>query len=369
MNPDNSAGAVVRALLALLRAGLWECAPAASGCFPLSSEAWGQLYRLARRQTVTGIVFSGLQRLPDDLMPPEALLVRWAAEVDAIERRNRAVDAAVVELTSFFRSKGLNPILQKGQGVALCYADPALRESGDIDFYFAGPKAFSAAVRYIRMGGVSASTQPDGSIHYRWRGIDVEHHRRLLDLHNPMLRSYAAGLASAWGNSAVELHSAHGSTVSVPSPPLCLLLLNLHILKHAVGRGIGLRQLCDLARACHVFSSPAAEAEFVRVSRRLGLGRWDALLHAFLVDSLGLDAARLPYPRRASGAADLSAIVWRGGNFGFYSSAGRRSVGASARSRKLLTARSFLSNLRFSFRYAPKESLWIMAGLVEGQFR
>lgn len=122
------------ALLVLLRSGLWEREPDDLGCFPLSDESWGRLYRLARQQTVTGVVFRGLQHLPDELLPPGPLLLRWAAEVDAIERRNRAVDAAVAELCSKFRANGLEPVLQKGQGVALCYADPALRESGDIDF-------------------------------------------------------------------------------------------------------------------------------------------------------------------------------------------------------------------------------------------
>ena len=106
------------ALLVLLRSGLWEREPDDLGCFPLSDESWGRLYRLARQQTVTGVVFRGLQHLPDELLPPGPLLLRWAAEVDAIERRNRAVDAAVAELCSKFRANGLEPVLQKGQGVS-----------------------------------------------------------------------------------------------------------------------------------------------------------------------------------------------------------------------------------------------------------
>ena len=144
------------ALLVLLRSGLWEREPDDLGCFPLSDESWGRLYRLARQQTVTGVVFHGLQHLPDELLPPGPLLLRWAAEVDAIERRNRAVDAAVAELCSKFRANGLEPVLQKGQGVALCYADPALRESGDIDFCFAGSRSFAAAAACVRQMGIEA---------------------------------------------------------------------------------------------------------------------------------------------------------------------------------------------------------------------
>ena len=316
------------ALLVLLRSGLWEREPDDLGCFPLSDESWGRLYRLARQQTVTGVVFRGLQHLPDELLPPGPLLLRWAAEVDAIERRNRAVDAAVAELCSKFRANGLEPVLQKGQGVALCYADPALRESGDIDFCFAGSRSFAAAAACARQMGIEASSHADGSLHYRWRGVDVEHHNRLLDLHNPLLRGYAESLVDRWGYSSVGLHSVPGSDVSIPSRRLCLLLLNLHILKHVVGRGIGLRQLCDMARACHVFHDGDSSAEMEQVAGRLGIGRWSALLHSFLVDCLGLSPSCLPYSARAGSAASLSAIVWAGGNFGHYSPTGRMSSGS-----------------------------------------
>lgn len=357
------------ALLVLLRSGLWEREPDDLGCFPLSDESWGRLYRLARQQTVTGVVFRGLQHLPDELLPPGPLLLRWAAEVDAIERRNRAVDAAVAELCSKFRANGLEPVLQKGQGVALCYADPALRESGDIDFCFAGSRSFAAAAACVRQMGIEASSHADGSLHYRWRGVDVEHHNRLLDLHNPLLRGYAESLVDRWGYSSVGLHSVPGSDVSIPSRRLCLLLLNLHILKHVVGRGIGLRQLCDMARACHVFHGGDSSAEMEQVAGRLGIGRWSALLHSFLVDCLGLSPSCLPYSARAGSAASLSAIVWAGGNFGHYSPTGRMSSGSPVVARKFLTARSFLCNMRFSLCYAPKEALWIMAELMKGQFR
>ena len=122
-----------KALLALLRAGLWEREPEDLSCFPLSDKSWENVFRQARRQTVTGLTFVGLQHLADHLLPPETLLLRWAAETDAIERRNKKMNSAIEELYTMFRKRGLNPILQKGQGVARFYGNPLLRECGDID--------------------------------------------------------------------------------------------------------------------------------------------------------------------------------------------------------------------------------------------
>ena len=62
------------ALLVLLRAGLWEREVEDSSCFPLTEAEWKQVYLLSRQQTVTGIVFQGVQSLPEELLPSELLL-------------------------------------------------------------------------------------------------------------------------------------------------------------------------------------------------------------------------------------------------------------------------------------------------------
>ena len=110
------------ALLVLLRAGLWEREPDRWEGFPLSAGAWERVYTLSRRQTVAGIVFRGLQFLPDELLPPSALLMRWVVTADRIEERNRLMNRVLGNLYTLYVSRELNPILQKGQGVAQFYA-------------------------------------------------------------------------------------------------------------------------------------------------------------------------------------------------------------------------------------------------------
>ena len=85
---------VQKALLVLLRAGLWESKIEDLSCFPLSAGEWKNLYLLSRQQTVTGIVFQGIQHLPEHFLPAEELLVRWMAETDAIERKNMQMNKA-----------------------------------------------------------------------------------------------------------------------------------------------------------------------------------------------------------------------------------------------------------------------------------
>ena len=182
------------ALLVLLRAGLWEREPDRWEGFPLSAGAWERVYTLSRRQTVAGIVFRGLQFLPDELLPPSALLMRWVVTADRIEERNRLMNRVLGDLYTLYVSRELNPILQKGQGVAQFYACPLLRESGDIDFYFTNPVSFRLARLCMQVRGIEVDEMPDRSLSYVWQGVEVEHHTRLFDLHNPFLRTKAARL-------------------------------------------------------------------------------------------------------------------------------------------------------------------------------
>lgn len=356
------------ALLVLLRAGLWEREPDRWEGFPLSAGAWERIYILSRRQTVAGIVFRGLQFLPDELLPPSALLMRWVVTADRIEERNRLMNRVLGNLYTLYVSRELNPILQKGQGVAQFYACPLLRESGDIDFYFTNPVSFRLARLCMQARGIEVEEMPDRSLSYVWQGVEVEHHTRLFDLHNPFLRTKAARLEERWGYCSRQLSADVPVDITVPAPFLNLLLLNLHILKHALGWGIGLRQLCDMARACHCLHGEVDAREMEAACRSLGLTRWTPLLHAFLVEHLGLEPGCLPYPAQAPSAEPLLDIVRRGGNFGLFLE-GRSGAGRSWLQRKWQTSRSFLRNVRFARTYAPREAFWLFTGLLRNNLR
>ena len=93
-----------------------------------------------------------------------------------------------------------------------------------------------------------------------------------------------------------------------------------------------------------------------------------SMLHACLVNHLGLPVECLPYPDRASEASPLLDIIWRGGNFGQYNAGNLRPMVPSWK-RKWQTACAFRRNMGFAFRYAPKESFWIVSSLLKGQFK
>lgn len=348
-------------LLLLLRSALWEEEPADLSLFPLTGACWQRVYRESQRQTVTALACHGLGYLPDSLVPPEDLLLRWIAEADLTERMNRRMDRTLVRLFALFRQNGFHPVLQKGQGVAAFYPAPRLRACGDIDLFFSRGE-WAEALALIRRQGARPTAEADGSVCYQWEGIAVEHHPRLLDLSGPAARRFVERHPC----DPVPMRLGLDGRVAVPAPWQNLLLLNTHILKHAMGHGIGLRQLCDMACACHRLSGSVDSQWMRRACQATGVAAWTPLLHAFLVHHLGLPACRLPYADVAPSAQPLAELVERTGNFG--QGGASQAAAVSPWRRKAATARAFVARSAFSFRYAPAEAFWTVARLFAGQF-
>lgn len=362
---DNKETAV---LFILLRSGLWEKEPEDLSLFPLSGGSWRKVFDMARQQTVTGTVYEGLCRLPDRLLPPEGLLMQWTVAADIIEQRNRRTDAVLDELCGLFRNGGLHPVLLKGQGVAQFYGKPLLRECGDIDLYFPDKREQKMAVRLIESYGISLKKEFNGSIYYIWKGIEVEHHPYLFDLYNPLLQKNLNILETSYGYTELLLSCESKSFITVPSPTLNMLLLSTHIMKHAFGWGIGLRQLCDMARACHCLQPKVASERIRDISRKAGITSWNRLLHSFLVEYLQLPVASLPYWDGMLPSRPLLDRILEGGNFGWYK-AGRSKASQSWMQRKSHTLHVLFDNACFSCNYAPKEAFWMFWELLKKQLK
>ena len=339
----------LQALFALLQAGLWGIFDeAAASAFPLSAGEWERVFTLARQQTVTGIAFRGLDFLPEEAAPPMGIMAKWMAHADRIEQSNRVMNETVAKLYGHFASVGVEAVLQKGQGVAAMYPEPLLRECGDIDLYFPGHDGVSDPLAGI--DGAVRERQPDDSWSYVVDGIIVEHHTDLLDIQSPRAKRYVKRLIEEKGFEKVV--TGDGVEVLVPAPEVNLLLLSSHILKHAFGVGIGLRQFCDYAVARRYYEGRVNEEEMREIWRMTGLEKWQGLLEGFLVKKTGV----------------LLDIVLKGGNFGVYSK-DRENVPRARWARKVQTFKALMGNIGFAFRYAPGEWFWTTMQLLGGQFR
>ena len=345
MAKAKAAHSLTELFLALVRSGLWSV-PLAPEYLPwlrsLDASSWDTLLDMARRQTVTGMLAAAVELLPEDFSVPETADYALMAAADRLEARHHRMERAMGKLTALFRDAGLEPVFLKGLESARLYPRPELRELGDIDLWFP-PESFESALGLIRAHlGEMVSPASDGSLHFPFKGFDVDVHRHYFDL-----SCDAAALPA------------------VPSPEAELLMLNAHILKHACSAGVGLRQCCDMALA---YSRRPYDADRYEAScREGGILRWSRILSTFLNRYLEANAPLFHLP--VIDPAPLERIVRRGGNFGHHGAGRRAALSRAPFLRKADTLWRMIGALPFSLRYAPEETLRYARRLLGGNLK
>ena len=303
----------------------------------LDEDTWMDLIRTAGHQTVTGLLYKAAERFPEGYSISERVLFTLMSEVTRIVNRNLKLGEVEKEVLEILRSGGLDPIVMKGSSCAARYPSPELRTGGDIDLYIP-EENFQKAVDVLRSSGTDCSPKPDSSADFILRGCEVELHRRYFDLH--VRRSILP---------------------PVGTPEAELLMLSAHILKHACGVGVGLRQIVDFALAYKAY--PGDYEQLHALFRRCGLSRWNALLLSFVKDYIDTSA---DVPGRVD-SGPLFRIVAGGGNFGHFQTKRLETIyEKSPLRRKLNTAKRFIGRLPFSLRYAPREIFPLLAELLCG---
>lgn len=59
---------------------------------------WNAFYEFAKKQTLVGVVFEGIQKLPKEVAPPLDLLMRWFGISQKIKLRNEVMNRATVAI-------------------------------------------------------------------------------------------------------------------------------------------------------------------------------------------------------------------------------------------------------------------------------
>ena len=294
---------------------------------------WPDVLAAARAHTVSALVFRAVERSGQAEQLPAAVCMALLTDAERLAARSRRMQCVSEACLASAAGDGLSLLPMKGPAVAAFYPEPDLRVSGDLDFYVPAVCRPLAAAWLRRMGS-PVEEKPDGSLAGKVDGIDVDLHSDYFDLPVPVRRR-----------------------PPVPSPEAVLLQLSLHVLKHVMGPGAGLRQVCDVAMACRALAGQYDRAALLEAFRASGTLRWNRVLSAFIHRHLGVDTGWFPGRREVS-CRPLEDIVFSGGNFGHHGT-GRTSAlhGASVWRRKADTALRFVRRAPFMLRCAPRPYL------------
>ena len=214
------------------------------GCFD-----WDACYQFAKRQTLVGVLFDGIQRLPKELAPARPLLLRWLSDSESIRRRNMRMDRASAYIYNKVCAAGFRCCILKGQGNALLYPHPSSRIPGDVDVWvMANRKELRRIALSLTEGDGSLLQESLNHIGLTVHGVSVELHSTpaLLNsqLHNSRLQKWLKRNADLQCSNRISLPNNAGE-VAVPTVSFNIIYQLCHLFHHCFYEGVGLRQIVD----------------------------------------------------------------------------------------------------------------------------
>ena len=212
----------------------------------LKEADWKELYAIAKKQCLVGVLFDGIKKLPAEHVGIEKeLLLQWMAESQMLEKANVRLNDAAIQVSEWFRKKGFRTCILKGQGNALMYPNPYSRTPGDIDIWVEGGD--KRVISFVR----SISPHEKACYHHiefpSYKGVEVEVHYRpsflLCFWHNRKLQKYYERVKEKQFSHRVML--GEQGEIAIPTVEFNIIFQLTHIFSHLMNEGIGLRQLVD----------------------------------------------------------------------------------------------------------------------------
>ena len=250
-------------------------------CVP-TPEEWEEIYEMSKKQSVAGIAFAGVERLPQEQMPPGRRIRQWAVKAEKTREHNARVSEDCRVISRFFEENGFDCVILKGQGNFAYYPEwlQGLRSAGDIDVWVLPKSKID--------GNVNVNPLNSGTIEHPVRAViefclskkrgeyvyyhnldfpvlkktPVEVHYRPTWLYNP----FRNRVLQKWfgqftvRNSQFTVHNSSSEALrraelgaqftvydgyKIPSVEFNVVFQLLHLYKHIFEEGIGLRQLLD----------------------------------------------------------------------------------------------------------------------------
>lgn len=313
---SNGKSRVTELFFALIRCGIGKSNELP--CTP-DKEEWEELFSIATKQTLAGIAFAGIGRLPQEQRPPKRLLLAWHRVCEKINGNNTTLDSRSVAVSRNFERLGFRNCILKGQGIAQLYPDPAMRTSGDVDIWLEG--GTDKILKYVRKCFPKCKPTYHHVDFPVKEGLSIEIHFTPSWMYSPFrnrrLQKFIAHNAGSQFTNTVETPAG---TIPVPTLEFNRIYILLHIYRHLFQEGIGLRQMLDYYFVLDKGFTAEEQGRTVETLRSIGLLDFAAAAMYVLKERFGLEEEKLLTPPDARRGKFLLKEIMTAGNFGKYDS-------------------------------------------------
>lgn len=315
-----------------------------------TSVEWNDLFKEAQKQAITGTFLNGLDGLPKDQLPVQDVLLQWIGIGEILKQRNQQLNKACIELQSIFTKNEFKSCILKGQGNALLYPNPMLRQCGDIDIWVDGDR--DKIIDFLRGNGQVGHIDIK---HCDWNIIQdtsIEVHFIPSWFYNP----FSNKKLKIWFEDQKETQFKNESELgfTIPTISINLVYVLIHIYRHLFDEGIGLRQLMDYYYVIR-HSTLEERQEALRVLCSFKMKRFVGAVMYVMQEVFRLDGDFLMTQPLANDGRFLLNEIMRSGNFGHFDERNTHH-----QSRLANGIENIKRNLRFVGRY-PQEVCWMPA--------
>lgn len=332
---------------------------------------WKELYAIAKKQALLGVLFYGIRQLPKELAPEQKLLMQWMVMAEMIRKQNIKLFQDSVKVCKNFENKGFANCILKGQGNALLYPDPYMRTPGDIDIYLSGGRRkIMKYVDQVCPNQVMRYHHVDFPVMKTAIEVHFTPSYMFFPIHNSRMQKWFKEVMDLQCSNVVTLPDGYGE-ITVPTTSFNVIYILSHLYRHIFTEGIGLRQLLDYyfvlvkwhTDLTNLTDSNKSLPQMTQINtdldtlrhelKYLGLWKFAQAVMYVLHEVFGLSEDRMIAPMDEKEGRFLLDEIVRGGNFGQYDDRMGSKVGESKMHRYF---RMNLRNLRFVKHY-PTEAL------------
>lgn len=283
---------------------------------------WNAFYRFAKKQTLTGVIFEGIQRLPKKYAPCQALLMNWFGQSQRIYQRNLLLNEATAHIYNNIKTEEFRCCILKGQGNALMYPNPFSRTPGDIDIWVRAERDdIRMLAQQLTKDNGSVGKESLNHIEFMINDIAVELHSTPAILNNPLynhrLQIWLKRNADLQCSNIVALPNEAGE-IAVPTCAFNVIYQLLHLYHHYFYEGVGLRQIVDYYFVVIRNELLVIRGTLRRELKLLGLWKFAGAVMYVLYEVLRLSEENMIAPMDEKRGKMLLAEILSGGNFGQY---------------------------------------------------
>ena len=211
----------------------------------LKEADWKELYAIAQKQALLGVLFYGIRRLSKELAPKQKLLMQWMVMAEQIRKQNIKLFQDSVKVCQNFENEGFANCILKGQGNALLYPDSYMRTPGDIDIYLSGGRRkIMKYVDQVCPNQVMRYHHVDFPVMKTAIEVHFTPSYMFCPIHNRRMQKWFEEVMGEQCNHRVSLPDGYGE-IHVPQVSFNVIYILSHLYRHIFTEGIGLRQLLD----------------------------------------------------------------------------------------------------------------------------